>query len=379
MTTTTERTEAPAARTGNPWAPTPRGVLLVTRIELMRRRPSTKGTIFYGVVVLGIITLGILVSAFSNAEKDSVPLELVLVLVLGAGFLIAPSLSATSVNGDSTEGVLAPLQMTRLTPGDLAVGKVLASWAVAFAALLTTVPFLVYAYLRAGWHLDELLLVLAVILFEVLVATTIGLAWSSLAARAVASVSLAHITTGALLLGTLLLFFFTQPLVSESTTVTVHYIDYSQVDGDPFADPNVDPTTLPCVEQTQTYDVYHTEKTAWLLLLNPVVVVGESAPIVDPETYEEDGRAAPGLFAMMHQGVAGSRLGPQEQVPYDECSGAPYPDDPWMERQQEQANLARAPWLGLGVHALIALGAMTIVIRRLRVPYTILRAGSRVA
>lgn len=271
--------------------------------------------------------------------------------------------------------------MTRLTPGDLAVGKLLASWAVAFAALLTTVPFLVYAYLRSGWHLGELLVVLAVILFEVLVATTIGLAWSSLAARAVASVSLAHITTGILLLGTLVLFFFTQPLVSETVSVTHQAPDWSSMTPEQASDPTFDVATLPCVDETYQYDVYHTERTAWLLLINPVVVIGESAPIVDPQNYEKEGRAAPGLFATMHQSVAGARLGPMAPVPYSECdmSEGTLGPDPWMARQQLEANTPRAPWLGLGVHALIALGAMTIVIRRMRVPYVRLRVGSRVA
>ena len=152
--------------------------------------------------------------------KTSVPLELVLVLVLGVGFLIGPSLSATSINGDSGEGVLAPLQMSRLTAGDLAFGKLLASWAVSLAALITMTPFLVYAFTRSGWHLSELLSVLGMILFMVLMATAIGLAWSAIAARAVASVSLAHLTTGVLVLGTLLVFAFTMPLVTETVDVT---------------------------------------------------------------------------------------------------------------------------------------------------------------
>ena len=194
MTTTvpveTEPTPASGGIQGNPWHPTFRGVALATWIELLRRRPSTKGYIFYGLTVAAIIALGVLAAVNAGPGKNSVAFELVLILILGSGMLIGPSLSATSINGDSSEGVLAPLQMTRLSAGDLTFGKLLASWLVCLAALLTTTPLLVYAYSRSGWHLGEAALVVAVILFVVLAFTAVGLAWSSIAARAVASVSL---------------------------------------------------------------------------------------------------------------------------------------------------------------------------------------------
>jgi len=381
MTTETATPVAtPASPTvhGNPWHPTFRGVMLSTWIELLRRRPSRKGYFFYVLTVAAILTLGIIVAVYSGAEKNSVPLELVLVLILGAGLLIGPSLSATSINGDSSEGVLAPLQMTRLSAGDLVVGKLLASWAVCFAALLTTTPFLVYAFVRSGWTIVELLVVLGVSLFIVLAFTAVGLAWSSIAARAVASVSLTHLTTGLMLLGTLLMFAFTLPLVSEEVTVMNRDRDYSQMTEEQQNDPTFDWTTLPCVDMPTLYTISHTEKTAWLILINPAVVISESAPIVNPETYEKDGRAAPGIFAMIHQAVSDARMGPAAPTPYDGCSDY-YGDDSWQERQTAQALLPRAPWLGLGTSAVLLVGSMWIALRRLRVPYKKLRSGTRVA
>ncbi len=392
-------------RAGNPWRPTFGGVWLVTRIELLRRRPSAKGYVFYGLLLAAILGLGILVAAVAPDDKTSIPLELVLVLVLGAGMLIGPSLSATSINGDSGEGVLAPLQMTHLTAGDLAFGKLLASWFVAFAVLFTTTPFLVYAFSRSGWHWDELLIVLGVILFLVLVTTAMGLAWSAIAARAVASVSLAHLTTGALVIGTLVVFAFTMPLVSESLGGADRYIDWEQLTdeqsealdnaymtGD-YSELDVD--SYVCVDSDWEYTVPHTERTAWMVLLNPVVVIGESSPIISTETYEEDGRAAPGLFAQMHQLVASARMGPTEfelqNSTYDECEElaamaageSTWNDDQWQQdwdaQQEAQSTYDRAPWLGLIVQAALFVGAMAIVIRRLRVPYRTLRTGTRVA
>ena len=371
-------TTAPGTVHGNPWHPTFRGVALATWIELLRRRPSTKGYIVYGITLAAIIGLGVLAAVNAGPDKNSIAFELVLVLILGAGMLIGPSLSATSINGDSSEGVLAPLQMTRLSAGDLTFGKLLASWLVCLAALLTTTPLLAYAFTRSGWHLGEAAAVIGMILFVVLAFTAVGLAWSSIAARAVASVSLTHLTTGVFVLGTLLLFAFTQPLVAETVTVTSRYYDWEAATPEEQADPNFDYTTLPCIDQSETWDVYHTEKTAWLLLLNPVVVVAEASPIVNPETYEEDGRAAPGMFAQIHQGVSGARLGPNP-IAYDECAMAAGAEDPWLERQKEEALLKPNPWLGLGVAGAMLLGSLWIVVRRLRVPYKKLRSGTRVA
>ena len=79
----------------------------------------------------------------------------------------------------------------------------------------------------------------------------------------------------------------------------------------------------PCraLRSDEVYTINHTDKTAWMLLLNPAIVIVESAPLVNPETYEEDGRAAPGIFAMLHQSVSGARMGPQQPEAYNGCTG----------------------------------------------------------
>lgn len=388
MTTTTARPASAASQAprGNSWLPTIRGTALVTRIELMRRRPSTKGYFFYGLLVAAILGLGILVAVVSPEGMTSTPMELVLILVLGAGLLIGPSLSATSINGDSGEGVLAPLQMTRLTAGDLALGKLLASWLFGVAVLLTTTPLLVYAFSRSGWYWYELLGVLGVILFAVLTFTAIGLAWSALAARAVASVSLAHLTTGALVLGSLVVFAFSLPLVSETVTITQRYPDFEQMTPEQQeamnAGEEIDESTLPCTEDTWESSVAHTERTAWLVLINPMVVVSEAAPIVNPATFKQDGRAAPGLFAQIHQMVGAAQIGPDTTPQVDDYCVDPNGEmqtDSWEAQQEEQAVFPRNPWLGLGLQAVLLLGSMAITVKRLRVPYKKLRAGTRVA
>ena len=441
MTDTAERREltavSPPARKGNPWLPTFGGMKLVVGIELRRRRPTGKGYVLYGILFAVVVAICILAAVVSTDELSSVNLELVLVMVLGVGMLIAPSLSATSINGDSAEGVLAPLQMTHLTAGDIAFGKLIASWFVSVIALAALSPFLVFAYLKSGWQLHELAITIGAILLVVLAFTAVGLAWSALSARAIASVSLAHLTTGFFAIGTLVLYAVVGVLVSDTYETSEAFIDYEQLSesqGQALENAymtgdwsEINPDDYVCISQTWQYSVVRTNEIAGLLLANPVVMISETAPIVDPETWKEDGRAAPGLFAEIHAMVAGARMGPDAD-PYnavqgnyyqswDECAAiaenvaqardggvdeadvvdeeaqlaeeeAQLAEDQaqWEELQrlqeeylQARANLDRAPWIGLGIQLALLVGSMALVIQRLRVPYKKLRSGTRVA
>jgi len=372
----------PGVPKGNPWLPTWSGVALVARIEMLRRRPTRKGYLFYGLLLGFIAALSLAATLSAGDGKTSTPLELILVMVLGTGYLIGPSLSATAINGDSTDGVLAPMQMTRLTAGDLAFGKLLATWAVSVIALITMVPFMWYASVRSGWTGLELVTVVGVILFLVLVATATGLAWSSIAARNAVSVALTHVTSGLLGLGTLIIFAFTTPLVTEQVTVTEQHPDWSQATAAEQIDPNFDASTLPCTSEEHPAGWSHTERTAWLLLVNPVFVIGETSPIINPETWKADGRAHPGFFAFAHSTLSDSRVPSEKPTGADYCT---YPDsgyaggDPWQARQNAMAVYPRQPWVGLGFSALLGIGSMIVTVRRLRVPYKKLSVGTRVA
>jgi len=369
----------PEAPRGNRWFPTWRGTLLVAAIELHRRRPTTKGWTFYGVTVGGVIALSILIALVAGPGTTTIPLELNLLMILGLGVLIGASLAATSVNGDSTEGVLAPMQMTRLTAGDLAFGKLIASWLVAVIALVTMASMLVYSYIKADWGLGEVAIMVAVILFTVLTTTAIGLAWSSIAARSIASVALAHLTVGALAIGTLVAFGVATPLVSEEVPQVHKSRDWSSVTEEQYNDPFFSEDDLPCMEDTYPVYVTHTDRLSWLLLVNPVIVLGETAPLVDVDRMRA-GEVGQGLFQMMHQFVSDARMGPDPIVDLDFCADPMYGGGPsWEERGYEAAAYPRNPWVGLGTYAVLLIGSLWLTVNRLRVPYRTLRGGTRVA
>jgi len=57
--------------------------------------------IIFALLWLALGGLTLLIAAATVSERNAVPMEMMILLVLGAGMLIAPSLSATSINGDS--------------------------------------------------------------------------------------------------------------------------------------------------------------------------------------------------------------------------------------------------------------------------------------
>ena len=378
QTTPVENVALPQLPRGNSWAPSLRGIGLATRIELNRRRPTRKGWIFYGIAVGLMVVISVLVAVIAGSSRTSIPLELNILMVLGLGILISTSLAATSINGDSTEGVLAPLQMTRLTAGDIALGKLLASWGVSVFALVSLSPFLIYSYTRGLWSIGSLLIVVAAILFVVLMATAVGLAWSSIAARAIASVALAHLTLGFLMIGTLVLFGVLTPLTGEEVTITNNYRDWESVTEEQANDPAFDYNALPCVESSYTGTIFHTDRLAPLILVNPFVAVTETAPLADPEVVAKQG-GGDGVFSTLHMLVASAQITTDiAHLGYDECA-ATDGMSPWTEDAVEQSQYPRQPWWGLGTYAVLLVGSMVLVVNRLRVPYKKLRGGTRVA
>lgn len=359
------------------WRVTWHGVRTVATLELRQRVRSTrwKVALLVWFLVVGAITAlawAAMASTSSGAGLDQEPLGpalfgLVVFFVLFLGLVVAPTLSATAINGDRSAGTLAILQVTLLSPAEIVLGKLLASWAAALAFLLVSVPFLVAGLAAGGTPVLSVVVCLVVLALLLAGVCAIGLGFSALTARSAGSAVLTYLAVAGLTVLSLLVFGLTVPAVSnqpEEVRVWTVPSDYDWED-DEVPD---------CVWETQTQYVSHTERTWWLLAINPFVVVADAAPEAD----RADASASLDLLGGIRQGVRALRAGPATEQDYcwtGQERGASY-DSPVAERDVDDS--AVWPW-GLAANLLLGAAGVALAVRRLRIPQRTLARGTRVA
>jgi len=345
-----------------------RGVRTVARLELRQRLRATRWLVVLLVwvgVLVGVSALVHAAAVSSGAEEEagSLLFSAVAFLVLGMGLLVVPALTSTSINGDRAAGVLAPLQVTLLSPLDVVLGKLVTAWLCALALLAAAAPVLLWAVLVGGeslWRGAVVLVVLGLVLGAV---CAVGLGWSAVVARPVGSAVLTYVTVAVLTLLAPLLFALTLVLVEEDALVTVRQPATYSEEGEP----------LDCVQETQTQAVLRTDRTWGLLAVSPFVVLADAAPRpADTTTVEGVERFDP--LSAVRTGVRTARLGPTYDADYCDVSSVDALAD------QERADAAGAVWpWGLGALLLLGAGSAALAARRLQVPYAVLPRGTRVA
>ncbi|GEA85938.1 MAG: ABC transporter permease [Cellulomonas sp.] len=357
----------PAPKVRGRWALSWHGVRTVAALELRQRVRSTRWIVALVVwtVVVGAITLlmfGALDALFGgiddvesdNSGRGPLLFAAVTFLVLGLGLLVTPTLSSTSVNGDRNAGTLATLQVTLLSPAEIALGKLLAAWAASCAFLVLSVPFLAMAT-AAGptpwWSLLRVVLLIAVLLVAV---CAIGLGMSALVSRTAGSTVLTFIVVAAVTFIAPLMFGLTYSAVSSHETVRVYGMP-SSWNGD---------TAVQCVWTEEERPIAHTELTWGLLAVNPFVIVADGAGTGDVDSSSSD--ALGGLRDVVRQ----VRAGANGQV--DEC----WADDDEFEAARSDDPVW--PW-GLGLNVLLGAAGYVVAVRRLSVPQRTLPRGTRVA
>ena len=133
------------------------GIRTIMVLELRQRVRATRWRVMLGIWVAVLILLcGGLAIAVETASPENatneylLPLyDVVVCFVLGIGLIVAPTLSATSINGDRADATLALLQATALRSQEIVVGKLLAAWVAAIAFLAVATPFLVLVVVGA--------------------------------------------------------------------------------------------------------------------------------------------------------------------------------------------------------------------------------------
>lgn len=380
------------------------GIRTIAVLELRQRLRTSRWPIVLGIWILIIgAVAGLTWWAVSSqpgdpattlvGDRGTTLYDVVLFFVLGLGMLVVPSLTATSINGDREHGVLATLQTTLLTPADIVVGKLLAAWAISLAFLLAASPFLVWAWIAGGVEVGRMLLAVTVLLFVLAVVCAMGLMFSALTARTIASAVLTYLTVAALTFGTVIAFLISMPIMATEQTVRVKTVPDTWFQQNQPANPDnktfTEPTAADCVYVTRVQSIMHTERTWWLLALNPFVVVADAAPSRKPVTFLG--------FEPLQQisdGARAARMGTTaeslnecwpETQPSQEMNAMSQQQQEQLMRQEQQLqrdrlNKVPAVW-PYGFVFLGALGAAStwVAVRRLRTPIRRLPRGTRIA
>lgn len=375
------------------------GVRTIALLELRQRIRTSRWPVVLGIwfLVIGAVaglTWWAVTRQADNpllspaTDRGTTLYDVVMFFVLGLGMLVVPSLTATSINGDREHGVLATLQTTLLTSADIVVGKLVAAWAISLTFLLVASPFLVWAWIAGGIELGRMLLAVVVLTFVLAVICTLGLMFSALTARTISSAVLTYLTVAALTFGTVIAFLISMPVLATQDSVRVKTIPQSWYEShnptnaeDKIA---MQPTVADCVYIMRTQQTMHTERTWWLLALNPFVVVADAAPsrrAVNSAGFEP--------LQLISDGARSARMGSSAQS-LNECwpelDPAPGTGDGSQQFAQDQQlqrdrlNKVHAVWpYGFVFLGLIGGASVVIAVRRLRTPIRKLPRGTRIA
>ena len=353
------------------------GIRTIARLELKQRARGTRWYValgLWGALIASITTLTYLAQRRSQFPEGGTTYDVVLFFVLGLGMLVMPALTATSINSDREHGVLATMQTTLLTAGDIVVGKLVAAWLIALTFLAIAVPFLLIGYAQGGVSFAGALRAIVVLAIVLAAVCAIGLMFSSLTARPVASAVLTYLTTAGLVFLTTIVFVMSFFLVTTKEQVQIRSVPESFWAADPEGE--MTPTAEDCEVFTEERDVIHTERTWWMLAINPFVVVADASPTrpTTGDRFTDEGFTP---LRYISYGVRLAKAGPPPQ-PIDECwaSGT----TPEQEQSMEEMAKTSAVWpYGLAFFVLIGAGSAEVARRRLRTPIRTLPSGTRIA
>ncbi len=323
-------------------------------------------------------------AGFGRTSPGPLIFEAVLAFVLLFGLLVAPAFSANAISGDRAAGTLAIMQVTLLRPGQLLWGKFLASWIAALAFLVVSVPFLIFGIAQGGLGVGYIAVGLLMMAGELGVVCALGVGISALANRPLFSIVVTYLTVAALAFGTLIAFGMGMMLSNGTVEANQSYYknmyqgsdgpDAEYLDGDMYPAP---PKPKDITDENDEYSCFgplveqrapRSERVAWMLGMNPFVVVADAIPYPDRNTSGQQNYSS-GMFEMISQSARYAQAGPDATYQCANGKVAPL----YLSKQ--------APlWpLGLGLQLLVAAGVLTLSWRALRTPAGKLPKGTRVA
>ncbi|MHA7305972.1 ABC transporter permease [Arthrobacter sp. TMN-49] len=372
------------------------GVFAVVGME-MRQRLRSRG--WYIMLALWFLVIGIVTAltwwswqaqqetsmAWDTTASSTGPgpliFEIVLAFVLLFGLLVAPAFSANAINGDRAGGTLAILQVTLLSSGQILWGKFLASWIAGIAFLAASIPFLVFAIVQGGLGFGHIAIALLMLAVEIAVVCALGVGISALANRPLFSIVVTYLVVSVLVFGTLIAFGL-GAMVSQGK-VQANQMGYAGSYGYDYdiGDGSENPPPLPsdvtdrngdsyCFGPIQEVDAVRTDRVAWMLGMNPFVVIADAIPYQQSvQQSVTEGTGPTGIFEMISQGARYAQAGPEATYT---CANGKLTAD-YMGQKTPL-------WpLGLGLQLVVAAGVVALGWRALRTPAGKLPKGTRVA
>jgi ABC-type transport system involved in multi-copper enzyme maturation permease subunit len=344
----------------------------MTGLELRQRVRSIRWYVALGLWFLILLGLSLLIlgaTGISSGEfgpvraSARITFSLEVMHLVFAVLLVLPALSAGSINGDRSAGTLAILQVSRLSPMEIAVGKLLAGWVTGLAFLVAALPSIVPLAVLGGVSVFYLFRVLLMVAFLALVITALGLGLSSLTARQLGSVVLTYVVV----LGAT----FILPVAWGTSTVMLIEEKEKTVYDQEWSDSMDGPGQ--CVASERTESIVHSEYTMFLVWPNPMVMVAEMSPTIDQQAWSDGDGDMVDVLQLMRTGIRYA-ASPEHPSNFNYCSpdAEGYPDLGTPED--------RPVWpLGMGIWTLIALGSLAVTVQRLDTPIRTLTPGTRIA
>jgi ABC-type transport system involved in multi-copper enzyme maturation permease subunit len=190
--TVTENTTGPIPEATPSASPTPKrpvltwhGLKTVAQLELMQRVRSSrwKTTLLLWFIGVGaicvLIATAIQANSYGTRPVGAAIFAANVYFILFMGLLITPTLSSTAINGDRDKGTLAILQASLLTPLEITLGKLAASWFASLAFLFVSVPFIFWAFAAGGVSARAVFSSLIMMAFLLLVVCAVSLYFSA--------------------------------------------------------------------------------------------------------------------------------------------------------------------------------------------------------
>ncbi len=353
-------------------------VLVITDLEL-RQRVRSKGWRYSLAVLFTVLSLVVFGSLYlmvgggsSYAGWAKSLYTIVVCAVLFLGIIIAPTLSATSINGDRRDSTLAMVQATPISNWQLATGKLLGGWAASMALPALATPYLIWAMIEAPCNPGYCLLGAVVVALLLGCYCGLGLGFSALAARPTSSAVLTQFAVLFLVLGLPAAFGLLSPATRQD-----HEIPWTDSVRVRSAAETGTWAQYECRPTSRATRLEHTERIWWLLAPEPFLIVNDIVGAHEPDTTRySDVVIHRSITRDLASAVSSARSGPY--LGGIHCGDAGRRDAE-ARNAHDDAYLGRSWYWGLAATVLLGATGFTLAARRLRVPAGKLPRGVRLA